>query len=120
MRLLIDMNLTPTWVEFFALHGVEAVHWSSVGRATEPDVAIMKYAQTNGYVILTNDLDFGTLLAHTRNHSPSVILIRARLLIPRTIGQTILSILHQHQIAIDAGALIIVDDYRHKLRLLPI
>ena len=114
------MNITPTCVEFFALHGIEAVHWLSVGRATEPDVEIMKYAQTNGYVILTNALDFGTLLARTRNHSPSVILIRARLLIPRTIGQTILLILRQHQTAIDAGALIIVDDYRHKLRLLPI
>lgn len=120
MRLLIDMNLTPTWVEFFAFHGIEAVHWSAIGRATEPDAEIMKYAQSNSYVILTNDLDFGTLLAHTRNHSPSVILIRARLLIPRTIGQTILSILRQHQNAIETGALIIVDDYRHKLRLLPI
>ena len=120
MRLLIDMNLTPAWVEFFAQYQIEAIHWSAIGPITELDSVIMTYAQTNGYVILTNDLDFGTLLARTREHGPSIILIRARLLIPRTIGQTILSVLIEHQKAIETGALVIVDEYRHKLRLLPI
>ena len=31
MKLLIDMNLSPTWVTAFAEAGIEAVHWSSVG-----------------------------------------------------------------------------------------
>ena len=31
MRLLIDMNLTPLWVPFFAEQGFESVHWSSIG-----------------------------------------------------------------------------------------
>jgi hypothetical protein len=31
MRLLVDMNLTPRWVEFLASAEYEAVHWSSVG-----------------------------------------------------------------------------------------
>jgi predicted nuclease of predicted toxin-antitoxin system len=30
-RLLIDMNLSPDWVEFFGSHGVDAIHWSAVG-----------------------------------------------------------------------------------------
>lgn len=120
MRLLIDMNLTPVWVEFFAQHQIEAIHWSSISLITEPDSVIMAYTKTNGYVILTNDLDFGTLLARTQDHGPSVILIRARLLVPRAIGQTILSVLMAHQKAIEVGALVIVDEYRHKLRLLPI
>src|ERR1035438_569515 len=31
MRLLIDMNLTPLWVPFFAEQGFESIHWSSIG-----------------------------------------------------------------------------------------
>ncbi|MEZ4863709.1 MAG: DUF5615 family PIN-like protein [Caldilineaceae bacterium] len=120
MRILIDMNLTPAWVQFFVQHQIEAVHWSSIGPITELDSVIMEYAQTHHYVILTNDLDFGTLLARAKRHTPSVILIRARLLIPRTIGKIILSVITEHQSAIEAGALLVVDEYRHKLRLLPI
>ncbi|MBX3011595.1 MAG: DUF5615 family PIN-like protein [Caldilineaceae bacterium] len=120
MRILIDMNLTPTWVGFLAQHQIEAVHWSTIGPITELDMAILAYAQTHDYVILTNDLDFGMLLAQTQGAGSSVILIRARLLVPKTIGQMVLSALTQHQAAIETGARVIIDEYRHKLRLLPI
>ena len=31
MKLLIDMNLSPSWVEALRVMGFEAVHWSNVG-----------------------------------------------------------------------------------------
>lgn len=31
MKVVIDMNLTPAWVEFMAANGLEAQHWSAVG-----------------------------------------------------------------------------------------
>lgn len=31
MRILVDVNLAPAWVEFLARHEVEAVHWSHIG-----------------------------------------------------------------------------------------
>ena len=31
MKLLVDMNLSPSWVERLARHGFEAVHWSTIG-----------------------------------------------------------------------------------------
>jgi predicted nuclease of predicted toxin-antitoxin system len=31
MKLLLDMNLSPTWVGFLEENGFEAVHWSTVG-----------------------------------------------------------------------------------------
>lgn len=120
MHILLDMNLTPVWVEFFAEHGIQATHWSSIGPITESDAAIMHYAQMHGHVIMTNDLDFGTLLARTHNHEPSVILLRARILVPKTLGAMIISVVTKHQAAIESGALLVVDEYRYKLRLLPI
>ncbi len=31
LTFLIDMNLSPAWVETFTEHGWPAVHWSTVG-----------------------------------------------------------------------------------------
>ena len=39
MNIVIDMNLSPDWVETFEQHGIGAVHWSSEGdiRAKDRD-----------------------------------------------------------------------------------
>jgi len=36
MKLLVDMNLSPRWVPFLLDAAHEAVHWSTVGKATPP------------------------------------------------------------------------------------
>lgn len=32
MKILVDMNLTPEWVQFFATEGIESRHWSTSAR----------------------------------------------------------------------------------------
>jgi len=53
MRVLIDMNLSPTWVGAFTARSVEAVHWSSIGDPRAQDHEIMRYGRDNGYVVFT-------------------------------------------------------------------
>jgi predicted nuclease of predicted toxin-antitoxin system len=65
MRILVDMNLTARWVEHLNGAGHEALHWSSLGSPAAKDREICAYARERGYVILTNDLDFPQILAHT-------------------------------------------------------
>ena len=65
MRLLVDMNLTPRWVQELEGAGHEALHWSEAGDPAAPDAEICAFARERGYVILTNDLDFPQILAHT-------------------------------------------------------
>jgi predicted nuclease of predicted toxin-antitoxin system len=65
MKLLIDMNLSPRWTAFLVANHIEAINWSVIGKADAPDVEIMEYAKTNDYVVFTNDLDFGAILAAT-------------------------------------------------------
>ena len=36
MKILIDMNLTPRWVEHLRIAQHEAIHWSSIGRVSAP------------------------------------------------------------------------------------
>jgi predicted nuclease of predicted toxin-antitoxin system len=63
MRLLVDMNLSPRWVAALKEAGVEASHWSTVGASTAPDEEVLGWVAVNGWVLLTHDLDFGTILA---------------------------------------------------------
>jgi predicted nuclease of predicted toxin-antitoxin system len=62
VKILIDMNLSPSWVMVFEHEDWEAVHWSSVGKATAPDPEILDWAADNEFLLFTHDLDFGFLL----------------------------------------------------------
>jgi hypothetical protein len=53
MKILIDMNLPPRWVQWFANAGWEALHWSKVGLPTASDREIMVWARENGYIVFT-------------------------------------------------------------------
>jgi predicted nuclease of predicted toxin-antitoxin system len=48
VRVLIDMNLSPQWVEVFRKAGVHAVHWAEAGQPNAPDTEIMQYAAEHG------------------------------------------------------------------------
>jgi predicted nuclease of predicted toxin-antitoxin system len=76
MKFLIDKNLSPSWVEFLIEAGLEAVHWSAIGRGDADDAEVMQWAAQHDHVVLTSDLDFGAILAATRDRRPSVIQLR--------------------------------------------
>ena len=103
MKLLIDMNLSPLWVAFLAAHGVDAVHWSSVGVPSAPDVEIMAHARDHGLVVFTHDLDFGVLLALTRSAGPSVLQVRTQAVLPDDIGDLVLRVLNTFADALSKG-----------------
>jgi len=51
MKVLVDMNLSPTWIGFLAHHGVEATHWSSVGDPKAQDAEVMAWARQHDCVV---------------------------------------------------------------------
>lgn len=42
MKILIDMNLSPAWVDVLNQAGHEAIHWSNVGDPRAPDAQILE------------------------------------------------------------------------------
>jgi predicted nuclease of predicted toxin-antitoxin system len=120
MRLLVDMNLSPRWIDLFASEGIEAVHWSRLGAKNAPDSEIMAYASANEYVVLTHDLDFSAILATTHGEKPSVVQIRAEDISPDVIGRQVIVALRQMAIELDAGALLTIDPNHTRLRVLPL
>jgi predicted nuclease of predicted toxin-antitoxin system len=87
IKLVIDMNLSPDWESVLKSNGWPAVHWSNVGDVRAIDRAIMDWAKSNGYVVFTHDLDFGTMLALTHESGPSVVQVRAQTCCPITLDQ---------------------------------
>jgi predicted nuclease of predicted toxin-antitoxin system len=120
VKLLVDMNLSPYWVDRLNAAGLPAVHWSGIGRMDAPDVEIMAYAAKYDYVVLTHDLDFSAMLAATQGTKPSVVQIRSDNLSPAAIGEPLIAALQQMTPELAAGALLTVDPGRTRVNLLPL
>ena len=80
----------------------------------------MTWARTSGHIVFTHDLDFGTLLAQTHALGPSVIQVRSKDVLPDKLVHIVVAALNQHSFELAAGALVVVDDARSRVRLLPI
>lgn len=120
MRFLIDMNLSPKWVEALQQSEMVAVHWSNIGPANAKDPDIMRYAFDHDFVVLTNDLDFGSILAATGGNAPSVIQLRTDDCRVGSIGVLVIQILQQVKEVLASGALVTIETERVRITSLPI
>jgi predicted nuclease of predicted toxin-antitoxin system len=120
MKILIDMNLSPCWVDFLVEAGFTAVHWSKVGANDAPDRDVMQWAAEHDHIVLTCDLDFGAILAATQDRKPSVLQLRSDILAPDSIGQAVLAAIRRTQEELVGGALVSIDATRARLRVLPL
>jgi len=120
MKILIDMNLSPEWVQVFKKDNIESIHWSNVGDPRATDREIMDWALTHNYVVFTNDLDFGSLLAATQAKFPSVIQVRTQDILPTSMENLVRESLRRFDSELSSGALITIDLARSRVRILPI
>ena len=80
----------------------------------------MAYADANGYVVLTHDLDFSAILAVTHGEKPSVVQIRSVDLNINSIGRQVVPAIIQMKAELEQGALLTIDPIRTRLRILPL
>ncbi len=120
IRILIDMNLSPDWAAELTASGWTSVHWSTVGDPRATDQEIMQWARINGFVIFTHDLDFGTMLALTHANGPSVIQVRGQNVLPDHMLAIVVAAIEEHESELANGALVVVDEAKSRVRVLPI
>lgn len=80
----------------------------------------MAFVKSNNFVVLTHDLDFGTILAATHGDKPSVVRNRAEDMSSDAMGIQIIAALRQMASELESGALLIIDPSRTRLRLFPL
>ena len=120
VRILVDMNLSVEWVPLLTGGGWPAVHWSAVGDPRATDAMLMAWALANGHIVFTHDLDFGAMLALTHAAGPSVLQVRGQHILPEDIGPIVVAALRQHDTALAAGALVVVELRKSRVRVLPL
>ena len=120
MKILIDMNLSPEWVQEFKLYHVDAIHWSEAGIFDAPDSVLMDWARKNNYVIFTHDLDFGTALALTKAEKPSVLQVRTQNVTISHLSKMVISTIETYADLLEKGALIVLDEDKKRIRILPL
>jgi predicted nuclease of predicted toxin-antitoxin system len=110
------MGVDQGTVNWLRAQGHDAIHLREQGLHRLPDADIFAKAIAEQRIILTFDLDFGEILALSAGAVVSVVLFR--------LNNTRTSFVQQ-RLAADAdalqrGAIIVVEDGRHRVRELPI
>lgn len=75
MRILADENVPRPIVAWLRGRGHDVLY-AAESRAKSPDADLLAEAEAQGYVVLTEDKDFGDLVYRDRRNSHGVILLR--------------------------------------------
>ena len=120
LRFLVDMNLSPRIVNDLRQQGWDILRVSQVLPMDAEDSEILKFARQQNRVIITQDLDFSTLLALGGYEKPSLITFRLSVPDPETITRKLLELLPHIEEGLLEGCAVVIDDRRVRVRRLPI
>jgi predicted nuclease of predicted toxin-antitoxin system len=119
MKFLLDANIPLSTLAVFKALGQDAEHVSDVGLGHSTDEEIAAYARRRRRIIVTRDLDFGTLAVHYRVPVYGVIILRLHF---TATAVAIKEALHAFLQAVDtktlAHTLVIVEPDRYRIRKL--
>ena len=85
-----------------------------------PNGEIFAKAIRDARIVLTFDLDFGEIVAGTGRGVTSVIVFRLKNARPLHVIERLRAVLADSAEAIDAGAIVSVEESRHRVRRLPL
>jgi predicted nuclease of predicted toxin-antitoxin system len=90
------------------------------GLGSASDEVILAHARERGEVIVTHDLDFGTILAVEGSSTPSVIVLRLQRPTLDELAERVVSCATRVADALGAGAIVSVEDAAIRIRKLPV
>ncbi|MBS2037333.1 DUF5615 family PIN-like protein [bacterium] len=121
MKFLIDNALSPVLSNALQAAGYDSKHVRDYQMQAAADVEILARAKIEERIVVSADTDFGTLLSQSGQSTPSAILIR-RLGDRHPSKQAAILIANLPALKDDllAGAVVVIDENRVRIRRLPV
>ena len=120
MRFLGNMGISPVTIRYLHALGHDAKRLLEEHLERLSDSDILEKARLERSVVLTNDLDFGDLLAASGAELPSVILFRLDDMRPDNVNRYLTIVINKYVDELDRGAIISVSEQNIRVRSLPI
>lgn len=120
MKFLLNMNVPPQLGVRLSEIGHICRHVKDIGMARAKDSEIIEEAKTQQEIILTHDLDYGTLLAFSGEPTPSVLIFRLRNTKPEALFARLIAAWVDIEEALKEGAVVVLEDLALRIRKLPI
>lgn len=121
MRILADAHISPHTVQHLNSLGHDAIRVTDIMPANAPDHDIIDRAVSNGRVVLTQNLDFGDIVAVSGMSQPSVIQLRLSDALVDSVNRILDLMLPQLETSFANGIIATVNDDAHiRIRQLPI
>ncbi|MCU0253779.1 MAG: DUF5615 family PIN-like protein [Acidobacteria bacterium] len=121
MKFLVDNALSPRLADGLRDAGHDAVHVRDLGLAGATDDELFRLAASEKRVLLSEDTDFGTILALRSERRPWALLFRRMSdRSARALLAILLANLDVVSAALDAGAVVVIEPERVRVRRLPI
>jgi predicted nuclease of predicted toxin-antitoxin system len=99
--------------------GHDAVHLREQDLQRLPDDEIFQKAIAENRILLTFDLDFGEIVALSGNENVGIVVFRLRNTRANHVLARLEKVLAESSDALEEGAVITVEEHRHRIRRLP-
>jgi len=120
MRFLADMGVSHRVVSWLRNEGHDALHVREENLLRLPNGLIFEKAYLEKRILLTFDLDFGEIVALSGGRNVSVILFRLRNTRTQHVIDRLKNVLIDAGHALEQGAIVVVEEARHRIRRLPL
>jgi predicted nuclease of predicted toxin-antitoxin system len=120
MRFLADMGVDIRVVRWLRENGHDAKHLRDEGLHRIPNGEIFVKAISENRVIVTFDLDFGEIVALSQGEKASVILFRLHNTRTPHLIKRLATVLADATEALEQGAVVVVEESRHRIRYHPL
>jgi predicted nuclease of predicted toxin-antitoxin system len=119
-KFIADIHISPLTVNELQKKGYNIIRVTDKLPATTSDKEIVELAYQEKAVIITQDLDFSAIIAHSGLNGPSVISLRVAHAKPDIITRILIRVLPLLESELCEGAIVSIDEKEYRIKKLPV